>query len=657
MAYTSYEKLRAFYLMIGEILKNKDLISIYQPSKEVLDLTTLVRKDYAYGNEVLHKAWSELNNYSVIERMNKDQRTFQSFVDESVENPDEAWKWIGTRSLARKKAFAMHAHMTSSYVVPSVFPQNSSQDDDKAMALSMRDIVEWETINSNYRPSFLLAAMGMLVNPVTYLQADYFEVYQKIIEKQESGKYTETEILDEVLSGLNCRVWSTDQILISNVYEQDIQKQRAIIKKRYVEYSELEAKYGDHPNWSFLQPGIKAIYNDKEGLFYDVKDDDHPYLVEEATWENRRDDAEVCFLNGIYFGNENIDWNPIRHRDNRNAPKYDIVPFGYHRINEHFFYYASLMFEVGWDDKLIDAMYQVEMNRGFLDVEQPSAATGFEDKIDTSVMFPGAIISTSNPQAKVQSILPPRNRTLFEHIHEIEDSMSEASLSETQMGALPEASQKAYTVAKAEQNAKILLSGAMKSLGESISQFGALLVDIALQHLTTAQVDEITGGLKYREFVLENQMVGGKKVSKKIRFDESLMGKKFSEKSKKQYAMKLLEEAGYPDNKQALYVLNPHLFSKMNYLVRIEPDEMMPKNAEFDKIIAERLYTLLRQDPLIEPEALVRKLLYTSYPQDADELLSKQNKNQMNQMIQQIMGQNRPTLPGLPSNIMSGAPA
>src|SRR3990167_3875999 len=295
MAYTSYEKLRAFYLMIGEILKNKDLISIYQPSKEVLDLTTLVRKDYAYGNEVLHKAWSELNNYSVIERMNKDQRTFQSYVDESVDNPDEAWKWIGTRSLARKKAFAMHAHMTSSYIVPNVFPQNSSQNEDREMANAMKDIVEWETINSNYRPAFLLATMGMLVNPITYIQAGYYEVYQKILEKQDSGKYTEMEILDEVLSGLNCNVMSADQVLITNAYEQNIQKQRSIIKKRYVEYSELEAKYGKHENWAYLQPGIKSIYSDEDGFFYDVKDDDHAYLVEEITWQNRRDDGEVCF--------------------------------------------------------------------------------------------------------------------------------------------------------------------------------------------------------------------------------------------------------------------------------------------------------------------------------------------------------------------------
>lgn len=630
--------------MIGEIQKNSQ-ISTYQPSREVMEFSNQVRKDYAYGFDTLHKSWPELNNYSVIERMNKDQRTFQSFVDESVNNPDEAWKWIGTRSLARKKAFAMHAHMTSSYVVPNVYPQNSSQEDDNAMANAMRDILEWETINSNYRPAFLLATMGMLVNPITYIQTDYYEVYQKIKEKQENGKYTETEILDEVLSGLNCNILSADQVLITNVYEQNIQKQRSIIKRRFVEYSELKAKYEKHEKWGYLQAGVKTIYNDEDGLFYDIKDDDHPYLVEEITWENRRDDGEVCFLNGIYFGNQNIDSNPIKHRDNRNAPKYDIVPFGYHRVNEHFFYYASLMFEVGWDNNLIDAMYQTTMNREFLDLEQPLMITGV-DKIDTSVVFPGGIMTTMNENAKATPIIPPKNTNPYNALRETEDSMSEASLSETQMGALPEASQKAFTVATAESNAKILLSGAMKSLGESVSQLGGLLIDIALQHLTAGQWDEITDGMKYREFVLADQMIGGKKMSKRIRFDEGLMGKKMSKEKKMEYSMKLLEESGYPDNKESIYVLNPHLFSKMKYIVRIEADEMAPKNKEFEKIVMERLYTLLRQDPLIDPEVLVRNLIYTIKPQEVENMMAKQNPQMMGQSMGQLPNKQ---LPGMPS--------
>src|SRR3990167_8550050 len=184
--------------MIANLQETKE-ISLYQPSPDVVKVTEIAQKDFSIGTDILNTPYNELNGYSVIDRMNMDQRTFQSFVDESDDDPNEAWKWKGTRSLARKKAFAMHAQMTASYIVPGVVPQNGSQDEDRAMASGMRDIVEWETINSNYRPAFLLASMGMLVNPVVYLQGDYCEVYQQIKEKTGKG-YETTEIIDEVLS-------------------------------------------------------------------------------------------------------------------------------------------------------------------------------------------------------------------------------------------------------------------------------------------------------------------------------------------------------------------------------------------------------------------------------------------------------------------------
>ena len=135
-----------------------------------------------------------------------------------------------------------------------------------------------------------MVTMGMLMNPITYLGAEYQEVMQKIKVKNLQGFETK-EVLDEVLSGFKAPVYSADQILISNVYEQNIQKQRVIIERRYKDFSEVQAKYGDHPNWKFVQAGIRSIYNQEDGLFYDVKDDDHPFLVEEAIHKNRREDS------------------------------------------------------------------------------------------------------------------------------------------------------------------------------------------------------------------------------------------------------------------------------------------------------------------------------------------------------------------------------
>ena len=376
--------------MIADVYE-KDSVSAYQPSDDVKELTKHAKKDYEIGWSILHRPAEELNYYSVIDRMNKDQRTFNALVDESSEDPREAWKWRGTRSTARKKTMAMHAHLTAEYIIPLYSPDDTSQKVDAEVGGVMRDGVRWMTIHSNYQPAFLLGTQGMLVNPVTYLSADYCEVYQTIKERTDSG-YATTEVLDEVLSGFNARVHSADEILITNEYLQEIQRQRCIIKRRYIEFTEAEAKYGEHANWQYVRPGIKSVFNEDDGLFYDVKDDEHATLVEEAIHLCRREDCEDPYVNGIYMGNENVEWNPIKHRDNQNAPRYNFVPFGYQRINEHYFYFKSLVNLVGWDDQLIDAMYEVQMNREFLDLEPPTFYSGF-DKIDTDVIWPGATIA------------------------------------------------------------------------------------------------------------------------------------------------------------------------------------------------------------------------------------------------------------------------
>lgn len=627
--------------MIGEYDK-KSTVSAYAPSNEVVELTSYVKKDYSQGYDIINKPWVELGDLSVIERMNRDQRTFNAFVDESVEDPSQRWRYRGTRSKARNKAIQMHAQLTAGYIIPMFMAQNDADEEDRDMSNIMRDVCEWMVNNSNYKSSFLMTAMGMLVNPVVYLGAEYCKVFQKIKEKTEQG-YSVTEILDEVLSGFQAPVYSADQILITNAYEQNIQRQRAIIKRRYIEYSEAEAKYGNHPNWAYVQKGIKSVYSEEEGLFYDVKDDEHPNLVEEATYLNRREDTEVCFINGIYFGDDNVEANPIKHRDNRNAPKYNVVPFGYQRINEHFFYYKSLMNVQYWDNRLLDAQYEIGMNRLFLDTEMPIAITG-STQIDGDVIFPSSVVAFADKDAKVTPLLPPANiSNIFAGMNMVENSMNEGAVSDVTGGQLPDAEQKATALNIAEKNARTLLQGVGKTLGESVVQYGGLMADIAVQHLTVPQVLEIagkSGKLKYPTLILDNKTSQGRNVSKVLRFDESLLGKNMSEKKKKEKEIALAVEAGYPDIKKEIYQINPELFSRMKYLVRVEPELMFPKNQEYWQALMLQIQAQFQANPYIDLEALTRKTLYQFFRGESDEIMKKMELGMGN--MTDILGKEMP---------------
>lgn len=639
--------------MIGDIYKNSK-VSAYQPSLDVAEVTSFVKRDYASGNDIVHRGWVELNNRSVIEDKNRGQRTFNAFVDESIEDPATAWQWRGTRSKARNKAIQMHAFLTAGYIIPSFVAQNDEDEEDRDFSDLMQDTVEWMIHNSNYKESFLAAAMGMLVNPVTYMSAEYCEVYQTIKEKTEQG-YSKKEVLDDVLSGFTAPIYSAEQVLISNAFEQNIQRHRFNIVTRYIEWGEAVAKYKDHEDVGYIQAGIKTLYSETDGVFYDIKDDDHPGLVEEVIYKNRRDDTEIPYVNGIYLGDMDVEANPIKHRDNRNSPKYNIVPFGYQRINEHFFFYKSLMNAQYWDNQLLDEQYRLGMNRAFLDTNMPMAVTGV-DNIDQDIVFPSSVVAFANPEAKVQPLLQPANlNSLFSAMQITENSIEEGSISATSGGQLPDANQKATSVAVAQRNAETIIKGVGANLAQSIVQIGSLMSDIALQHITAPQVDEIAGEnvrLKYRTLILNNKVIDGKEVSKVLRFDEALLGREMSDEDINEKSLELLVESGYPKETKVIYHINPLLFSRRRYLTRVEPERMFPKNDEYRQGLMSQLYAQFQQNPFISLEALTRKTMYSFLRSETDEVMATEEQVQNMNTPQSTPVQNASPIPAGGVNVV-----
>lgn len=619
--------------MIGNINKTGKNVSTYQPSQEVVELTKRVKEDYQSGQKIIDEQWVELNNRSVVQDQNRGQLMFNAFVDEEVEDPAQAWKWRGTRSMARNKGIAMHAQLTSNFLLPLFLAQNEDDEVDQEYSEIMRDIIEWmaEPTNSNYQSSFLQVVFGMITNPVTYIETDFLEVYQTIKERLDDNMVVRKQVLDDVLSGFAANIWSSTEILITNAYERNIQKQKAIIKRRYKEYDEMEAKYGNHPNWVFVQKGIKTIYSEDDGLFYDVKDEDHPNLVTEEIYLNRREDLEVPFVNGVYMGDTDVHANPIKHRDNLGKPKYNIVPFGFFRIGDHFFYYKSMMNTLGWDNMLYDAMSEVVMNRAFLETEMPVVITG-TDQIDSEVVFPSSVVTLENPDAKFTPMLPQSNLNAgIMALRETEKSINEGSnINETLAGQLPDASQKAFNVAQAQSNAQKLVRGVGRALAESVVQLGDLMKDIAVNHLVVPQVDQLSTGamkLKYKSFLIPTKD-STNSSDKKIRFESRLMGRKMSDAERDYESVALLEEVGYPNDKEILVVANPALFASHKYLTKVDVEEMFVKNAEYWQNVLPNLKALLANDPYVKQEKLTEKLLYSFFQSGADDLMNEESEVQ-----------------------------
>lgn len=628
--------------MIGEIDTKSHPTSHYSPSVDVRKFTAQVKKDYTVGHDILTKAWNELNDSSVIDDMNRGRKMFNAFVDESYDDPSQAWKWRGTRSKARNKGIAMHANLTASYMMPNFQAQNDDSEIDREVSEFMTDLVEWmaQDENSNYKENFLSLVFAMESDPIVYMGAEYQEVMQTIKMKGEDGKLTKKEILDEVLSGFKAPIYTADQIIMSNPFERNLQKHKQLGKRRWISYEEAETKYGEHENWQFVQAGMNTVYNEDDGLFYDIKDDEHEGLVEEYTTMYRRDDTEVCFLGGIYMGKSNVDDNPMKHRDNFNAPRYNLQQFGFYPIGSHFIFYKSMMNTMRWDNALYDASTEIMANRAILDAEMPIAVSG-SDNIDSSIIYPNSVVAFKDQNTRITPLMPQSQLgNIMTSLNLTEDSMSEGSVSETISGQLPQASQKAYSVSQAQANSKKIIGGVAKGLASSISKYGLLMADIAINHLSTPQIEEIVGDdtkLKYRKFVLNNKDVGGKRMSKQLMFDDALVGKEMTEQEKREANLDLYKES--EDKDMAIMKANPEFVAKMKYYCRADYKEVFNgQNDEAMQAMLTQLYTMLRQDPLIDGEALAQELMYSFFKGKGSRFIKKGGMQQMQELPNTSIG-------------------
>lgn len=617
--------------MIGTIDKKNDAPSLYKPSKEVRDFTGFVKQDYQSGWDNLHTPFEELNDMTVIDRMNLDQRTWNSYTEEGSNDPDEAWRWRGIRPITRSKILSIAAHSTAQIMIPEIFAQNDEDEEDKMLANVMRWMMKWNIKESNYEQSFLFAVIGALVNPVTFLQADYFEIMQTIKERGDNGEITEAEVLDEVMSGLQMNVLGADEVMVTNAYEFNHQKQKAVIRTRYIEYDDAKALYGGHEDFEVVSPGQETIFDAETGLFYDQFDEDLPTLVKETTYYNRREDTQVAFIGGVYLGDSNVDANPMKHRDNRNAPKYPQAKTGYEPIDtKKFYYYKSAVNKLAHDQQLVDRMWQMRMDGTFLETMPPQALFG-DGHVDSSVFFPGKVTSFGQDD-KMEAIKTGGNLNATDSaIADIERSMAQSSISDVQSASGPSQQGTAFVFSQLQQNANTELGLFGKMLAPFVLDVGGLMMDNILQHQTIAEVEEITGGntrLKFRTFLVPDEKDGGKKVTRKIRFSEELMGRPMTDKQVKKRERALRNESDKIGDTR-IYDVNPEKFQMLKYKLSINPDNMLPKNKAFEKVMNLEAYDRMIVDPVIgtDPEAMTavtRDFLVSTFAEgDADKYLPK----------------------------------
>ncbi len=629
-----------------EVLNGKitSRLSLYQPSTEIKELEMEAHKDLIHGDMLLSRPFREFNNYSLIQRASLDQKDWLAWSPEPSSNPDEAWMFTGTSNVTRNNIISMAAHIAQKVIFPGATAQDDAQQEDKDAAYVARALLEYNFRKADYQQTFLYAVISGMVNPVTYYKADYCEAYMDILEGTNSN-YTRKRVLDDAMSGFQHYLLPTEEVLISNPYCFDIHKQKVLIHRRRVSYAEARGYYGDHPNWVHVNPGIMPVYNAGDALFYNVRDPLQDNMVEICTYKYRTIDLEFDEVNRIYMGNPNTEFNPFKHRTNKNKPAYNIAKFGAEPIDaKRFWAYKSIAAKLSNDKELVDRMRQNAVDASTL-ATFPSIFTMGAGKIDQSVLKP-ATVTDLDKNAKVQPVTVANPTASWNAMKQAEQDIDSAS--NPSYFTLPQGSggkKTALEIQLLQQNALINLTVISTMLGSMVKDIGRIVLDDILRYQTIGEIGEITNGiptLLYKSYNVAKTK-DGKSMTDKIVFTDAYSGQQMTKKEKERAEIALHEKNG---DDMHVWEVNPSKFVSLNFEIVVEPDELLAKDSISVAKMKQDIYDKASVNQLFlqDPEKmgiLLRDLLFEPvFHGDASKYIPDSTKKVLNGVLPNGQGQN-----------------
>ncbi len=624
---TSKDKLGAISaketkLTPAQVLKGNYEVSQYQPSKDEMDMRSLILRHFTLGYTNMYTPRVEFNDLSLIQRMTVDQMSFNTYQPNNGQPAQfddiQAWRSRAMRPIVRNKAISIAAHATATLVFPKVFAYNDTNDQQNDAAMVIEDLMEWAADQSNYANTALRRTISSLSDPASIGYTEYCETYREVKRPQVDGTYKKEMMLDETLSGFQDTPVSVDELFIDNFYEPDIQKQAWLVWRRVTSYALSEAKYANkYPNFKYVQPGIQCVLNDANQAFYQVYDTNMRQTdVEEIMYWNRSLDVKIIMVNGVMLTSYD---NP----NPRNDKRYPFDKFVYEFINNRFFYGKSLAFKLQQDADIINTLYPMIIDGTYLNLMPPMVQIG-DEIIGSDVIVPGAVTNLQSANADLRRIETSNNLTAgLNALVQVEASINESTDSVPQFSG-PRVT--AYQMSIMQQNASTILGLFVQMIAQHVREFGKLRLGDILQYLTIADTDKITANapLVYKVFLMRDRQSEGTQKTRKIQFDGEMSDEDVSGEDQMKASYDVME-TGDATNME-IWKVNPRLMRDLKYMLTVSPDAITPRSKDLEKQFDLETYDRAIMNPVADQEEIYRLLLSTNDTtrKDPDKYVAKQ---------------------------------
>lgn len=658
--------------MIGGLITEKDGApmvdgkklskSLYQPSKDVMDLFMRVQSDYGVNWRLQHRTMDEFDGLSLLQRTREDQRTFGAFVGAEYLPVHKRWRWRGRKNTARNRLIGILAHMLASMLFPYVYAQNDYDEEDKMTARVMRILIEDHLKKARYEVKFLFMVLSALVNPAVFVHVEYVMAFQRVKKQLSDGTVDIVEAIDELMSGIGMHIIPIDEMLLGDFFSGtgQVQRQPNIIRVRRIGWDEARKIYGQNPNFKYVEAGKTRVVmaTQERATLFDIEwtEADRNY-VQEITAYYRSEDLEVCFVAGVFMGDETDIYkkNGFRHRRMSlignewiSIPVYPYAMSGFEPIDPsgRFAYYKSGAFKAYWEDKGINRAHQLMFDGMQLDVLKPMFLSGIAN-VDSTVIAPGATIGMPQGATATLYSLSPNIAAAFQVLTEEKQDLNESTQDQTQSG-IQQPNVTARAVMIAQQNARVFLGVFGVMVADLVKQVGELTADCILQHTTVGEFDAtIPEALRMKYKTLLAKSKGqGKELTNKIVFTDRHMGQSYTAEDIRALEWELFDKAGGYESDQRIYEVNPYKFARTRFSYGIDADEIVSA-ATGTKDQKDQLAFAMMTDPRVAPftdqKSVIDDFVIDKYGgTDPDKYKAKGNPNDLLSQMGMMSGHPQP---------------
>lgn len=541
-----------------EIPKN---ISSFKPSDDWKKVLSRIQEDDTIGENNLNNPLPELNGRSIRTAFYDFYRAFIGSSDtHKSDDPSLGWQSYVHNPIIMNKSQTFIAHAIAGIIYPEWQTRNIDGDvDTKELIRAINVLSEYTYSEMDYVSRMIKSITGVCYMPYVIIEKGFA-----------NGKHF-TKFVDPTT------------FKYSNLYEEDIQKQRFTIKEEYIDYYDAETLYKNDENFIYVKKGENCYYDETQGMMlFKIVDNDKQNKVLMKTYRNRGMDMEIVLLNGIPMG------KPTG-KLKRTVGKKKQRPYPFARI---IFEDLGLGSMVGrplaqklWnDEQFASDMQSMLYNMTVMALNPPTLIKG-SDALSAEALAPASIINTSDSNMQIEPISVGQNLTSGMNMLEmIRRQSNENAQSDALRAGVTGSGTTAREVVIAQQNAQIQLGTFIKNMENFAKDIAEITLDDIFQYDFIKKIDKLTNKIEYKSsFVLND---GDRKKMVRL-FAKDDMTKEEQEL----YVLDLVDkkEEGY----EAIYDINPELVKDIDFKAICSFKNAQSNSAELQKALAVEYHTMM----------------------------------------------------------------